>query len=326
MEDADLVERKRVISQMSESNPFVFNKPVENPKFLLGRSSIFRWIDQNLGGAARNHAIVVSGSPGIGKTSILHNLTLLTSPHEFTIIQIDARDLNRVKSSESTWRLIKSFNRSLSAQTLLHPGVEKPRIMLQPERVFIKDYWEPLNQSEEIRQILLVIDNMELLTSEMNIGHELKRKREFLWSLVEDYDNVEMLFGLQGRPELYSSEAIYPFTIASSYHLQYLTKDETTALLNMPDQYIIPDYVCDYIFRLTHGHPADVQRLAYQIFERSIESGYRLITVADVLAILSSDLKGADFYQPVYVQREDTKLVYSPRLNSFEFVNDKQQS
>jgi hypothetical protein len=311
---------------MTESNPFVFNKPVENPKFLLGRSSIFRWIDQNLGVDSRNHAIVVSGSPGIGKTSILHNLALLTSSREFAIIQIDARDLNRVNSNESTWRLIKSFNKSLTAQSLFHPSVEKPRFVLQPERVFIKEYWEPLNQTEEIRQILLVIDNMELLTSEMNIGHELKRKREFLWSLVQDYDDVEMLFGLQGRPELYSSEALYPFTIASNYHLQYLTKDETTALLNMPDQYIIPDYVCDYIFRLTHGHPADVQRFAYQIFERSIETGYRLITVADVLAILSSELNGGDFYHPVYVQRENTKLVYSRQLNSFEFVNDKQQS
>ncbi|GMQ77520.1 MAG: hypothetical protein BMS9Abin02_0008 [Anaerolineae bacterium] len=317
---------KQIVKQMTETNPFVFNRPVENPKFLLGRGSIFRWIDQILGGAARNQAFVVSGSPGSGKTSILHNLTLLTSLNDFTIIQIDARDLNRVNSGESTWRLIKSFNRSLSAQSLFHPSAEKPRFVLQPERVFIKEYWEPLKQSEEIRKFLLVIDNMELLTSEMNIGQDLKRKREFLWSLIRDYDNVEMLFGLQGRPELYSSEAIYPFTIASSIHLQFLTKDETTALLNMPDQYTIPGYVCDYIFRLTRGHPADVQRLAYQIFERSIESGYRLITVADVLAILSSELKGGDFYQPVYVQRENTKLVYSPRLNSFEFVNDKQQS
>ncbi len=320
------VGKKHVISPMTETNPFVFNKPVDNPKFLLGRSSIFRWIEQILGDDARNQAIVISGARGSGKSSILHNLTLSTLPHKFAIIQIDARDLSRVSSSESTWRLVKSFNRSLSAQALFNPIVEKPRFVLQPERVFIKDYWEPLNQSEEIHHILLVIDNMEYLTSEMNTGQDLKRKRELLWSLVQDYKNVEMLFSLQGRLELYSPGALYPFTIASSIHLKFLAKDETTKLLNMPDRYIIPDYVSDYIFRLTQGHPTDVQRLAYQIFERSVESGYRLVTIADVLVILSSELKGGDFFQPVYIHRENMKLVYSPRLKSFEFVNDKQQS
>ena len=101
-----------------------------------------------------------------------------------------------------------------------------------------------------------------------------------------------------------------------------MTNDETTSLLKIAGQYTIPDYVCGYIFRLTSGHPADVQRLAYHIFERSVEAGYRFVTVADVLAILSSDLKSGDFYQPVYGQRESAMLHYSPELNTFEFVDD----
>lgn len=311
---------------MTTSNPFVFKKPVENPEFLLGRRLIFPWIEEKLVLENQNQAVAISGRPGLGRTSILRNLSLLPTRSSRIILQIDARDLHEASSSESTWALVKSFNQSLRARKIPHPNIEKPSFVLQPERVFIKSFWEPLLQSKEISSVLLVIDNMELLTSELNTGQDLRRKREFLWSLVKRYENIQMLVSLQGRPELYSPDSVAPFSFSANYQLQFLTREQTSILLNKTEQYTIAEYVCDYIFRLTSGHPADVQRLAYQIFERSIETGYSFITIADVLAILSADLRGGDFYQPVYGRREETKLVYSPQLDNFEFVDDGQQS
>ena len=307
---------------MTASNPFLVSKPVDNADLLLGRSSIFPWIEQNLGLGNQNQAIAISGRPGVGKTSIFRNLSLLRSRHEYIILQIDARELNEVSSSDATWKLVKTMNSALTAKFIAYPAVEKPSFVLQPERVFFKDYWDPLLQSGEVNKILLVIDNMELLSSEINIGRELKRKREFLWSLLKVYENVEILIALQGRPELYSPDSFFPFSIGANIQLQFLSKEETKSLLKVAAQFTIPDYVCDYIFRLTGGHPADIQLLAHHIFERSVVSGYRFVTVADILAILSSDLKAGDFYQPVYSQRESALLHYSPELNTFEFVED----
>ena len=311
---------------MNPSNPFVVKKPVESPELLIGRSSIFPWLQKTLGLGRQKQALAISGQPGIGKTSILRNLSLLPSRHEYVILQIDAREWRELSSSDATWKLVKTMSDALTAKFISYPPVEKPSFVLQPERVFFKDYWDPIILSGEVNKVLLVFDNMGLLASEMNIGQELQRKRDFLWSLLKKYKNVEILITLQGRPELYSPKSIYPFSIGANYQLQYLTRDETSSLLKMTDQYTIADYVCDYIFRLTSGHPADVQRMAYQIFERSVESGYRFITSADVLAILSSNLKAGDFYQPVYGQRENIMLHYSPEAKTFEFVDDVQET
>lgn len=304
------------------TNPYVLGMPVSDTKMIFGRNGIFRWLLANLGPANPGKALVIWSKPGIGKSTVIHQISKEILGASFLVISIDAEQLVTDSPTDFFWRLASKTSKAMAKQNLSSPKIEKPMLILSPERIFSRDFWEPLHEEHGDRHFIFTVDNLEKLTADQPGSEALARMRRNLWRLTIDHENVNLILTLSGRPELYSRVSLAPFDENMAYQLRKLRLPESHELLNMPGMYDVPQYVSEYIHQLTGGHPADLQRIGHAIFERVERYTMRRITLADVLAVLSSEFQPSDFYSSVYAKREEISVVFSPSSLSFEFVND----
>jgi hypothetical protein len=305
-------------------NPFVIGIPVTDTKMIFGRNGIFRWLLANLGPGNPGIPLLFWSKPGIGKSTIMHQISNRILGASYLVISIDAEQLVTDSLTDFFWRLASTTGEALGNQNLSSPKLEKPMLVLTPERVFNRDFWEPLLEEHSERQFIITIDNLEKLIVDRPGNGLLARKRRLLWRLTIDHENVNLILALSGRPELYSKEAFAPFEVSLAYQLRKLKAPESQELLNIPETYDVPQHVSEYIHHLTGGHPADLQRIGHAIFERMERFHLRRVTFADVLVVLSEAFQPSDFYSPVYSKREEISIVFSPSSRRFEFVNDGQ--
>jgi hypothetical protein len=305
-------------------NPYVLGTPVTNTKMIFGRNGIFRWLMANLGPEYPGKSLIIWSKPGIGKSTVIHQISnrILGSSH--TVISLDAEQLVADSPTDFFWRLVSTTSKALGKQSLSSPEIEKPMLILSPERIFNRDFWEPLHEEHNGRQFIIAIDNLERLITDQPGNEALSLMRRNLWRLTIDHENVNLILALSGRPELYSKESFAPFDASLSYQLRKLRASECHELFNIPEMYDVPIYVSEFIHHLTGGHPADLQRIGHAIFERMESLNLRRVTLADILAVLSGAFQPSDFYSPVYSIREEISIVFSPSSRRFEFVNDGQ--
>ena len=303
-------------------NPYVKGMPVTDTKLIFGRNGIFRWLLANLGPVNPGKPLLIWSKPGIGKSTVMHQISNRILGASFLVISIDAEQLVTDSLTDFFWRLASTAGEALGNHDLSSPKLEKPMLVLTPERVFNRDFWEPVLEEHSERQFIVTIDNLEKLIVDRPGEGPLARKRRQLWRLTIDHENVNLILALSGRPELYSKEAFAPFDVSLAYQLRKLKAPESHELLNIPRTYDVPQHVSEYIHHLTGGHPADLQRIGYAIFERMERLHLRRVTLADVLVVLSGAFQPSDFYGPVYAKREEISVVFSPSRRRFEFLNE----
>lgn len=264
---------------------------------------------------------MIWGAPGMGKTTVLNQLANKLQDVDSIFFQFEAQSLIGEKNSEFCWQLAKKIGETLTGMDLPFPRIEKPMFLIQPERVFIRDFWNPIVNAAASNSYVFAVDNIEKLVGDLSSHADFARRRRQLWSTLLADSRVRLVLTLSGRPELYTKESLFPMDISLGYQLRKLNFEEAKMLLNYPVSYRVPDYVCRYIFMLTTGHPADTQRIAFSLFDRGTRQSVRQITVADVLFLLSEAYRPSDFYSGVYSNRASITITYSEAEGSFKFVN-----
>ena len=320
----NIVEVTNMPKSSEALNPYLLGTPVTDTKMIFGRNGIFRWLMANLGPVNPGKPLLIWSKPGIGKSTVIHQISngILGTSH--LVISLDAEQLVSDSPTDFFWRLASTTRKALGKQNLSSPEIEKPMLILSPERIFNRDFWEPLHEEHGGRQFIITVDNLENLITDLPGNEALSRMRRNLWRLTIDHENVNLIQALSGRPELNSKESFAPFDASLSYQLRKLRASEGHELLNIPETYDVPQHISEFIHHLTGGHPADVQRIGHAIFERMERLNMRRVTLADILAVLSGAFQPSDFYSPVYSKREEISIVFSPSSRRFEFVNDGQ--
>ena len=287
---------------LNNKNPFVFDRPVDDSDILISREQELYWVFENLDNAISIH-LTIDGAPGIGRTTFLRQVQ--RGGHLFNIvpIYINLRQLPLTSFAEFLWGFGKTIVRGLSDIGLSAPPLEKPMLILRPWQAFQKTFWRQLMASYNGRCLLFILDNFETLANK-SISPETNRAyRQYLYELLEKSPDTYALISIAGRMATYEPMELAPFHQSFSYRLTHFSEAQTYELINQNNLLNILQPVATYIYSLTRGHPGDIQRLCHAIFERLQAYDLRVITVADVVSTLRTELRPGDFRTPVHHQR-----------------------
>jgi len=176
-------------------------------------------------------------------------------------------------------------------------------LVLRPWQAFQKNFWRQLMVSYSGRRFLLILDNIDSLALQSTSPETNRAYRQYLYELLEESQDIYAITSIAGRMATYDPRDLAPFHQSLNYRLTQFSEGQTYDLINQNRMLPILQPVATYIYSLTRGHPADIQRLCHAVFERIQSFDLRVITVADVVATLRTDLRPADFRRPVHQQR-----------------------
>ncbi len=287
-----------------DKNPFVFDRPVDDSNLFVSREKALSWVFDNLDNSL-NMPLTIHGAQGIGRTTFLGQVHKEASLQEIIPIYVNLKQMPLDSFSEFLWVFGKTIVGGLADIGLSAPPLEKRMLILRPRQAFHQSFWRQLIEDYKGRRILLIFDNFESLANK-SISAEVNREyRQYLFSLLEESQNVFALTSFAGRIETYDPMELAPFHPTLNYRISQFTEKQTGDLINQNPVLSIQKSLTSYIFSLTRGHPADIQRLCHAIFERMQLYNFRVVTVADVVSTLRTDLKPADFRRPIYHIKEN---------------------
>lgn len=281
-------------------NPFIPERPALNSSEFIGRQDAFGAIRNALGNSPVSNPMVISGPPGIGKTSLLSQLDDGALGNEVGVLYADFRDMDTSSLSRFSWQLAKAIMTAMDKQGLATPTIEKRMLVLNPQLVFRQRFWSPLLVRAQSTPLLLAWDNFDVLARQDRGDHNLQSLRAYLYSLLETDAPIDLLLSITGRIEALGSSSLAPFHLTKGHRLTALDKEQTLCLMRRSNKMAVSGSVADYIFQLTAGHPGDTQRLCHSLHDRHIRRGHQQVTVADVMAVLKQELGPKDFNGALY--------------------------
>ena len=216
-------------------------------KHFVGREDALRWLD----GEPHARVSMVTGSPGIGKTSLLAKWT-------------EDRDVVRhfFRANDMISVSPRNVLRSLVRQAERLTGV----------RASERDTDDPLELLVSWRRVLASAD--EPLTVVLDGLDEALTSDERLLDVLPDPDVVapNVRFIVSGRPEVLEHHRVGP-TVNRSLQLTALTLDETRALLTTAFntyELLRDDGLVERVYERSQGHPLYLQLLVEDALESRI--------------------------------------------------------
>lgn len=294
---------------MTNNNPFVFDRPVNDSDLMICREDALAWYRDNVNQALRT-PLIIEGGNGIGKSTFLNQLCELSLDSGTIPIAINLSMLPVHSFTDFLWGFGTKITQGLSKNGLLAPALEKRMLILRPGQVFKQAYWQKLSQSFPGKRLAILLDNIDTLASGPASPGSNRTYREYLGELLNADSGIHFVATVTGRLATYEPIELMPFHEAPSFHLTTLSELQTYELINANHALAVSKSVSSYIHSLTWGHPHDIQRLCHALFERVQTFNLRVITVADVAATLRTKLDPGDFKKSIYQQR--TKVSYIP--------------
>jgi hypothetical protein len=288
--------------ESSYRNPYTVGEPVTDPAMFFGRQHAFAWVRVNLEPDAQRRLLLLHGPEGIGKTSFLRQLGRSPLGEDQSAVYLDLQPMPDRRLRTFLWSLTKAM---MSTTLGLGSGVqriEKQMFVLHSEMVFMEGVWLPLVDALGDHRLVIALDSADCLLSPAPDSAE-EAILSFLYDLPGGDRSIYFLLALGSRVETLDASALKPFESARSLRLKGLTRAETLALMRQPVPYRVPTMVADYVHALTRGHPGDIQTICSALFRRAQSRPIGQLTLADVLAVLATDLEAHQLQTPVYRRR-----------------------
>lgn len=292
------------------SNPFVIDGPVTNDEMFIGRGQGFDWLRDEIAATSKPSPLAVEGPEGLGKTSFLQQIASGRLGNSFIPIHLDIDELPLKNLTEFLWTLAKFTMAGLEKQNIDGPTMEKRLLILRPWQAFNHHFWHRLTASSGDRTILFLADNFDSIVADEFENRTVNIYRHRLFELFQTVHRIVILFTLNGRIEAYDPQSLTPFDFAKSYRLPVFTLQETNELLIRAMSFPVFSDLSTFVHDLTGGHPGDLQRLCHALHEYGRSRRLRQITLADVLAVLESQLRPKVFHTAVYRRRDKLSLQY----------------
>jgi Cdc6-like AAA superfamily ATPase len=295
-----------------QTNPFIPDRPARGADEFIGREAATKWIRDALHQTPAAAPLTISGSRGIGKTSLLHHLVDTSKGSALGVLYTDMRAVISDNMSTFLWQLAKSIMAGMEAQGLGVPKIEKRMLVLNPFLVFRQRFWQPLLSRALETPLLLAWDNFDCLIERSSGDHNAQAIRAYLYGLLETESPLDLLLTVTGRVEALAENSLSPFRLERTHRLTNLNQEQTIQLTRYSEGFPVFEPVADFIYDLTAGHPGDVQRLCHAIYGRHQARGHVQVTVADVLAVLQHELSPSEFSGPVYRRLDRATLTVGP--------------
>ena len=292
------------------SNPFVIDGPVTNDEMFVGRGQAFQWLKDEIATTSKLPPLVIEGPEGLGKTSFLKQIAAGRLGDSVIPIYLDIDELPIENLTEFLWALAKITMAGLEKQHINGPTMEKRLLILRPWQAFNQHFWHHLPESSGSRSFLFLVDNFDVLVADEFENRTANIYRHRLFELFQTDHRIVVLFTLKGRIEAYDPQSLSPFDIARNYRLPVFNLQETNELLIRAMSFPVFTDLSTFVHDLTGGHPGDLQRLCHALHEHGSSRRLRQITLADVLAVLESQLQPKVFHTAVYRRRDKLSLQY----------------
>lgn len=292
------------------SNPFVIDGPVTNDEMFIGRNRGFQWLKDEISTTSKLPPLAIEGPDGIGKTTFLSQIVTGRLGDAIIPIYLDINELALENLTEFLWTLAKITMAGFEKQHVDGPTMEKRLLILRPWQAFNQHFWHQLTASSGGRSIMFLVDNFDAIIADEFENHTLNIYRHRLFELFQTDHRIVVLFTLKNRIEAYDPQSLSPFDIARSYRLPVFTPQETTNLLIRAMSFPVFTDLANFVHELTGGHPGDLQRLCHSLHKYGSSRRLKQITLADVLAVLDSQLSPKKFHTAVYHQRDNISLQF----------------
>jgi branched-chain amino acid transport system substrate-binding protein len=278
-------------SSLGRRNPYIIGRPINEPELLVGRESIFRFVEDNLRRGEK--AILLDGQRRIGKSSVLRNIPKFVASDEFVFVPFDLQDYSQEQLSSILVAIAKEIieHLELEAAKIRLPSIAE--LETEPyifSSQFLPQVYEALGE----KNIVLLFDEFDIL----GIDYLVPVFEDFLPYLksVIELDNKLFTVLFLGRQSPDMPNLLSLFKDAPYQEIGLLDEVSVKRLITKPSKGILeyePDAI-KAILELSSGHPYFTQAICFAIFGRARDLDNWTVTRADVESIVDKAIESAE--------------------------------
>lgn len=263
-------------------NPYVLT-PLTGGVGFYGRDSVLQFVRNTLASPYQN-VIVLYGQRRIGKTSVLHQLTKPRSaPPGFRPIYFDLQGRAEHGLGQVLFGLAREIARSVALEI-------PPREAFAEESFFQYGFLPQVYRRVGNDRLLVLVDEFDVLGGEP-VTDDAAYNILFGYLqdlLIDEQKRMAFVFVVGRRIDELPSRIKATFKSAQCKRITVLDRAAAIGLITEPAAGLVEfdDDAVDALLHLTAGHPYFLQLLCYELFDRSVRSGRKVVTPAD----LTSDL------------------------------------
>lgn len=281
-------------------NPYNPLEPVENPAWFFGREDAFAFFRQHLVGIPLQHALVLIGRRGLGKSALLRQLQHnLDESYRVCLIDLTLVDLRGEDGLFAT--LVDEIH-----ATLEQAEVSTYRLPDWPEsgeeaalnrRAWFRDvYLDVAMTALRHRHLIIVFDDAHLLLDAIDKGTLPADLPEYLGALQAAHDRLDFALALDISHEDRALAVPLMADPALHYRLSELPPADAERLVREPVArvYSYDEGLVPRILALAGGHPFLLTSICRLIFRRSEERHHAgSIIELDLIAVYPAALDQA---------------------------------
>ncbi|NIT56874.1 MAG: AAA family ATPase, partial [Aliifodinibius sp.] len=271
----------------SSSNPYTIDEAVSDPVMFFGRSELFSWIEDMLQNRPLGEPLILFGPPGVGKSSILKQLALGRLGEGMAVFQTDIKNLPLENLCSFLWALAEKINEdtvSSDVKILVSP-VEYSRFSAEPGAAF-EEFLAIIREDRlQEKQLVMAFDDLDILIGQSQEGYPEYEILSYLHNLLQRDKDLSCIITLNVPVDKLPPNALAPFNLSNQFEVSNFDLETTLTFLKQSVLFNTSAVVGEYIFKLTDGHPGDIQRLCYRLYERRLKNQLLHITLADVASI-----------------------------------------
>lgn len=270
---------------MTTPDPLPTDDPAlpPEPELFIGREGLFSWLSEHLGQGVPRPLLII-GPPQIGKTAVLQQIRNGRLGPGFLPLYVDLNHLQHGSLSIFLHDLAQTAVPQLQSAGISLPQPEQSDFVVNPHKAFQEQFLHPVLARLEGRKLLLLGDNLDTLLGQMARQSFAGYTFENIYRLFHDQANVCTLFTLTQPDASGQVIDLAPFAAIPKWELGPLTPDEAAAYLRHPTPVTMLKDVTDYIYQVSGGRPAELQKLRQCLVDWKAQYDIRRLTVADVAA------------------------------------------
>lgn len=291
---------------ISDANPYNPLLPTENPDYFINRGEVFAFFRQNLVGTPHHHAIALIGWRGLGKSSVLHQLSeLVDDRYRPCIVPLGAYDLPG--ETELLAALVDEIRLMLEraeVSTLRLPEWPDDLTGADLRDWFDRQYLDIVLAALRHRRLLLVLDDAHTLLAGIERGALPGDMLAYFTDLLAAHDRLDIICAVDAG---YEDQALATDLLrdpALHLRLTELEYENAERLIREPvqDVYDYEEGVVERILALAGGHPFLIHSICRLLFRRSEERNHNgPVTEHDLDAIDTAVLEQADeIFNPLW--------------------------
>lgn len=274
-------------------NPFVVGPPVRGSQF-IGRQKLMMQLTSLWGNQPQWPSVLLHGHRRMGKSSILHNLSLFVAGQNVTLAILSMQELGEISGPKEFLRHVaRKLRRSLS-EAGVQAGDDEIALFdkFGPYEAF-DEFLQTIKRSSGARRILIGIDEYERIDELINNKIIEVRLLEFFRALIDENPWLCFVFaGNHTHNELDQEHWQLLFRTIMSIRVSFLSDADARLLLTAPTADFPVSYQpaeLNQAVSLTAGQPFLLQLLGFSLLERVNDR--RRLDPKVALSIEASDLR-----------------------------------